>query len=455
MDYMKLSKVALLLVMTLALLPSSLFANITHAPSNFSSSEGFAVFTDFQEATYNITYDSASKSVKAISKITFTTTEIGMPIFDLLENPTLIILDGEKVQNKMIQSPDGDTKFRLILKSLKPGLHSVEISSPITAGIKFLEDGVSSAFWFSDLDDRSYLETYLPANYEYDQYKIIFNLDFKNSIKQRIYSNGKVSKLSDSQFSIEFPNTYTSSSVYFHTSPVGRFSELTFNFHSIDGRDIPAVVYSLKKSGLEDFKKQTLLTLKTLESQYGAFLHQSVTIFDPGTVGGGGMEYCGATATSLWALNHELTHSYFARGGFMPANGNSGWIDEAITTWSDEGSKSKSELGSMTSNMAGHSEWRRFTDDNAYTKGRDLMANLHYKFQANGGLKSFLNQLIQNNSFKPMTTEEFILQISNFYSEDLTPLFKKHVYSTKRNKTAKNTNQYHMKLSVKEMESFL
>jgi hypothetical protein len=48
------------------------------------------------------------------------------------------------------------------------------------------------------------------------------------------------------------------------------------------------------------------------------------------------MEYCGATMTDPGALGHELTHSWFARG-VMPANGNTGWIDEAVASWRDDG----------------------------------------------------------------------------------------------------------------------
>ena len=451
MENMRFHNILFTLVFLGTFISQDLYASIFHAPANFSTSYGNVVFADFQEATYNITYDSNKKLVSAVSTISFLTSEEGMPLFDLLDNPTQIILDNEVVQNKIIQSPDKDTQFRIMLKNLKPGLHSVIISSPMTSGISFLADGVSSAFWFSDLDDRSYLENYLPANYEFDQYKMTFNFEFIGAKKQKIYSNGKVTKLSDTNFSVQFPSTYTSSSLYLHTAPEGRFKEIAFNYHSIDGRDIPGIAYGSNPEGM---KKQTLISLAKLESEFGPFLHQSVTIFNPGG-NGGGMEYCGATVTSLWALNHELTHSYFARGGFMPANGNSGWIDEAITTWSDEGSKSNSDLGSMRSNMAGHSQYRRLTDDDAYTKGRDLMANLHYKFQANGGLKSFLNQLIQTDSFHPMTTEEFVFKISNYYSEDLTSYFKKYVYSSKKINSFHESNPMHLKMSILQMRKFL
>lgn len=446
----------LVLLALLALFPLSLLADLLHAPKNFKTTEGLAVFVDFKSAVYNLTYDSASKTTKAVSTITFINAQEGLPLFDLVANPSQILLDGEKVQNRIVSLPDNEGNIRLIQKSVSPGTHTLEITSPITNGINFMNGGVSSAFWFSDLDDRSYLEAYLPANYEFDQYKIIFNVDFLGMSKQKIYTNGAITRHNDSQFTIDFPETYTSSSLYFHTAPIGRYFEKNFTYRSIDNRDLPVVAYTLDKStNLETVKNKIVTSLNKLESQYGPFLHSSLTVFNAGS---GGMEYCGATMSDLWALNHELTHSYFARGGFMPANGNSGWIDEAITSWSDDGSPIKADLGTMKSNMAGHSQYRRYTDMDAYSKGKTFVSHLHYKLQSNGGLTAFLNQLIQTDSFKPMTTEEFIKKISEYYSEDLTPLFKKHTY----NKPLKGeilkpgrAREVHMKMSISEMAQFL
>lgn len=445
-------------VLTIALaMPLNLLATIKHAPPNFNTAQGNAIFIDFQEASYNLSYNPSSKSVSAVSKISFESSEEGLPLFDLVETPSQILLDGQVVSHQLINSPapDNETKFRMVLKNIKPGLHTLEISSPISKGINFVAGGVSSAFWYSDLDDRSYLEAYLPANYEYDQYKMTFNIDFNGLTKQKIYANGIVSKIDDSKFSVEYPSSYTSSSGYFHTAPIGRYAEKNFSFRSIDGRDIPVTAYAADKNAkLENLKNKIVQSLTGLESQYGPFLHPTLTVFNAGS---GGMEYCGATMSEIWALNHELTHSYFARGGLMPANGNAGWLDEAITTWSDEGSPSKSDLGSMRSNMAGHSQYRRYTDREAYTKGKNFFSHLHYKFQANGGLNTFLNQLIETDSFRPMTTEEFIKKISVYYSEDLTPIFKKYVYAQKKKIHSGQAAKapVHMKMTIDQMAKYL
>ena len=446
-------KIQIMAILTF-ILPFTLFANIKHAPESFKNIDGTVIFVDFKNAHYNLTYDPTKKTLMAQSLIVFESFEEGMPVFDMVENPASFILDGEEVSTKIINSKDRETWFRIALKSIKPGLHTFVITSPVNQGVIFSNAGVSSAFWFTDLGDRGFLEAYLPANFEYDQYKIVMNIDFKTLKNQKIYSNGTVTAMDNNKFKIEFPETYTSSSLYYHTTYEGRYPELRFNFNSIDGRNIPAVTYaSGRQTNLEEIKSKIITSLEKLESQYGPFLHNTITVF---IAGNGGMEYSGATMTDIWALNHELTHSYFARGGFMPANGNAGWIDEAITTWSDNGNTTRPDLKGVVSNMAGNSQYRRYTHKDAYSVGKDFMAYLHYKYQASGGLNSFLAQLVQTESFRPMTSEEFIKKMSDYYSEDLNPIFKNHVYKGKiKTRNNQNKKAAHMKMSIPEMQQFL
>ncbi len=435
------------------LFPLSAMSAIPHAPLNFKNSDGNVVFVDFKTADYNISYDSKTKSAVSVAKIVFESDDTGMPAFDLKENPTQVLLDGESIQSKVISSPDQDTWFRVALKNISPGTHTMTITAPLREGVQFVADGVSSAFWFTDLGDRGFLESYLPANFEYDQVKMTLNLDFKNLSKQKIYTNGVITKFDDNKFKVEFPENYTSSSLYFHTAPVKRYPEENFVFRSIDGRDIPATVYAAAaNSNLKSAKEKVIASLEGLESKYGPYLHHNITVF---IAGNGGMEYCGATMTDSWVINHELTHSYFARGGFMPANGNAGWIDEAITSWSDEGGGSRTDI-TTASNMAGNSLYRRYTHSDAYSIGKTFMYYLNYKFQSQGGLNSFLNSLIKTDAFKPMTTEEFVSKMSGYYSEDVTALFKKHVYSNRvPGNSPDDKRPVHMKMTIKEMHQFL
>lgn len=408
----------------------NLKAQVSHAPPSFNLNGKRAVFVDFKDAVYNLVYDSIEKSAKSTAVIHFDSVEEGMPVFDLVENPSAVLLDGKQVSEKLISSPDGETKFRIAEATIQPGKHTLIIKSNINREIDFSADSVASAFWYSDFQERSFLEAYLPSNLEYDQYKMTFNIDFKTFKNQKIYSNGRINKINESKFTIEFPATYTSSSVYFHTDKSGKNIELPFEFHSINNRVIPVMLYSLNpNSDLKATKEKITEILTGLEKKFGPFVHPTLTILDSGKREMG-MEYCGALTFDPWTLQHELTHSYFARGGLMPADGNAGWIDEAITYWNDKDSPAIKDIGDMKTNLAGHSDYRRFTDHKSPSEGARFMSYLHYKFQNKGGLVPFLNHLVKTESWKPMTTIEFKDKISKFYSEDLTELFSKHLYST-------------------------
>lgn len=444
----------ILISLLLVLAPTLVLAKIYHAPNNFQTSDGLVVFADFKTAEYNLTYNPDNKTLTAKSIIIFETDTEGLLAFDLVENPTSMTLDGESTTSKVINTNDGETWFRIALKKIKPGTHTLVINSPINQGVNFASTGVTSSFWMTDLGDRGFLEAYLPANFEYDQYKMTMNIDFKTLSKQKIYTNGKLTSLGNNKFTIDYPETYTSSSPYYHTAFEGRYPELRFNFRSVDERDIPVILYASEKNAdMPAIKSQLLFTLEGLEETYGRFLHDRVIVFLAD--GGGGMEYCGATMTDIWTLSHELTHSYFARGTLMPANGNAGWIDEAVTTWSDYGKPILKNIDGMSSNMAGNSQYRRWTHSAAYSTGKNFMSYLNYKFEDQGGLVPFLRHMIATDTFKPMTTEEFILKISDFYSDDLSALFEMHVYRKGKQDDSQETQHSHMKLTIPEMKKFL
>lgn len=428
-------------------------AQMQHAPKSFQASQGKAVFIDIETAHYHLTYDLAAQTANAHSTLVFDTTEEGMPIFDVVNEPTKIILDGHEVSQALIKTPNSESSVRLVLESIKPGRHTLEVFSPFTDSLRFVPNsGVNSAFWFSDLDDRSYLENYVAANYEYDQMKISMHVKIEGNSKQKIFTNGKVTNLAENEFQVEFPEYFTASSLYYHLVPVGRYFETNFTFKSVDGRDIPVSIYTGSyESSLSQFKTKAVETLNELERDYGAFPHQSVTIFNAGS---GGMEYCGATMTELRALGHELTHSYFARG-IMPSNGNAGWIDEALASWRDKGYQSISSM-SGSSAMAGHEMYTRKTDMDAYTFGASFMGHLNYKLSSKGGLKTYLAHMVQHKVFDPYTTEEFSKLMSEFYGLDMNAEFSRYVYrDNKGQKAAAHNSEFHGKMHIKDFKKLL
>lgn len=431
------------------------FTDISKAPPSFKTSTGAkAVFIDVENATYDINYDLIAKTAFVQTTFHFTTTEKGFPIFDSVAVPTKINLDdcGCATQTVMISSPDSTTSYRMIDAEVEAGKHTIQMVSPILTGVKFDTTGVRSGFFTSDLDDREFLEAYMPSNLEFDQYQMTYRVTF-NGLKtdQDFFTNGVVTKNSDSMWTVTYPNYFNTSSAYFHTAPKGFFKTLSKNFKSIDGREIPVVVYGTG-SGLEGYMRKAQDVFNELEGTYGPWLHPSLIIYGAGS---GGMEYCGATITELWALGHEMTHSYFARG-FMPANGDSGWMDEAIASWRDDGYPRHSQLTTQ-SDMGNQSAYLRITDMRAYTEGADFIGHLDFLSANNGGLKKFLAGLVQNHSFNPTFTQDFQSLLESFNGKSLENVFNTAIYGKKGKGSSKQNivNPYHPKLTREQLDSLL
>lgn len=435
--------------------------DVTHRPASFAYQSAKAVFVDFDEAVYDITYDIAAKNAVVVAKIKFNVVEAGYPIFDLVVDPTSVKIDGGSTAVSLVSTPSNETKVRVINRALQKGSYDLEIKVPLTNLVEYTTTGVKSAFWVTDLEDRFYLERYIPVNLEYDRVKMTFNLHFKGlKNKQHVFSNGELKWLSETDAQIEYPEYFTVNSLYFHTTPVGTVDLLETSFKSVNGKDIPTVFYTATASNsatiLNDLKNVGLRTFNELERDYGAFHHPSITVYNANlsSMGLGGMEYAGATVTNKSSLAHELFHSYFARG-VTPANGNAGWIDESLASWRDNGYNRLTNLFG-TSQMGSRETYTRKTDTAAYGFGARFMAFLDNKFAAKGGLKPFMNKLLEKKLFTPIFSDDFIKEMELFYGEDLKAIFNQYVFNKAVSKDSlPEINPPHRKMSQAELQSIL
>lgn len=388
-----------------------------------------AVFADFQRATYDITYDATTKVAFATATIDLITLERGNPIFDVQIEPTSVELDGISTSAPLVNTPSNETLVRVIQLEVAPGPHTLKVTLPLKNMLSFVDQGVHHGMWFGDLEDRSYLERFLPSNFIFDRLPVVYNITFIGAPEQTIYANGKVEQLDQTHFRVSFPAHYNLTCQFFHTMPKSAVVETRFGFRSLDGQNIPAVVYRMadgsdQSAKLEELKAKTLAIVDELQRDYGPFPHPSLTVYVTASPSGG-MEFSGATITSEGALGHELFHSYFARG-VMPSDGNAGWIDEALARWRDNGYQRIDTLVG-TSNMANHGTYNRVTDRLAYTFGERFMALLDGKFAEKGGLKAYLRQLVATKLFDPLNTQDFMTLMNDFYGDRTDPLFGQFV----------------------------
>ena len=139
----------------------------------------------------------------------------------------------------------------------------------------------------------------------------------------------------------------------------------------------------------------------------------------------------------------------------MPANGNAGWLDEALASWRDAGYQSSSAL-SGSSNMSAHPYYTRITDRNAYTFGEQFMRLLDGKLKAKGGLKPFMRYMVERKVFSPLFVEEFIAEMNRFYGVSLDADFRQYTYGRNTfTPVQKSKSSIHRKMTIKELQNYL
>lgn len=141
------------------------------------------------------------------------------------------------------------------------------------------------------------------------------------------------------------------------------------------------------------------------------------------------MEYAGAALTDLDSLPHELAHNWFGRS-VMAANGNAGWIDEAMATFIGGPSfPNPNDLKAL--NMSGHSQYFRANDGFGYYYGTNFLGYLGQQFNLNNAAQSmndFLREWVKLHGREVITASIFESALEQCSGMDLKNLFKKYVY---------------------------
>lgn len=418
-----------LILLSLIFSIKSFSQDLYKAPPSFYYKWQRLVWIDIEKATYEITFNHLEKKNNVKTTFYFKTSERGYPIFDLVNKPLGVYINGKAIANEETDTPDFASKVRYAKELLDPGTHKMEIYSEITEGVKYQKKkGVSAGFFILDLTDRKFLEQYLPTNYEYDQYKMDFHVRILNTDRyHNVFANGDVKTISPFEFKISYPEYYNASSVYFHLVPLTKFKRLYFNYSSIDGREIPVTIYSTLWSTNSIMKKKVIKEIAELENDYGPWPHPRVLVYAHDI--SGGMEYPGATMSSLISIGHELQHSYFAKG-ILPKNGNSGWMDEAIASWKDKGYKTIKKPFYVTFNLGNHSVYTRKTDSHSYKYGRDFIGYLDYILKSNSfsGMKEFLKFYFEKRKYTTVSTQDFIDDLESYSGLPLKDYFDQYIF---------------------------
>ena len=419
----------------LPLMTTPIFAgDLEHAPPAFSFRESNAVPVDFQKVDL---YWNFSEDAGAVAKavVEFDMESDGYPMWDMVPQPLSVRVNGQELsqsQYSRISDPHSVTKIRVLGVELSAGQrHTMEVSYKVP-GVSISRDDVRAGFWMSDLavGGGEFWEQFGPANYEHDQFKQTLHLSLDGiGAEHEVFTNGKVQTDGSNAWYIDFPDYFTSSSFYLHIAKKGRFTKHQAVYNGLV-RDIPVLTYASSDYAASTALNKSLKYLAELEQTYGPYAHESLVAY---IAGSGGMEYCGATMTSLTALGHEITHSWFARG-VMPSSGNSGWIDEAVASWRDNGYPTAGGNPSGSSiNLGGFSPYRRHTTRAAYTSGARLLSGFDrmfrtFSYEGIDGMRGVLRAVFQRYQKQTITVPKFKKELESLTGKNLQRVFDRYVY---------------------------
>ena len=211
----------------------------------------------------------------------------------------------------------------------------------------------------------------------------------------------------------------------------------------INGVEIRLLTYNVYEDQALEALSSIESILPEFENHLGAFpMPRGISIFLTGRAGGG-MEYYGATITSLRALEHEIFHMYFGCSTITRTYRDS-WMDEAITMWylaanlnglSPISDSYKSGFVGMRSPI------QVGFDTRAYDEGARIMEAIAVALGGKDKMIQFLKYLHQNYRFAPFTTFQFLDYLQNYAGLDMKAKFINWLYYTGQSGSASQSKK--------------
>lgn len=209
-------------------------------------------------------------------------------------------------------------------------------------------------------------------------------------------------------------------------------ADTNYDETTIDGVEVRVMSYR-NGAPINQAFHQLRWWIPELVKNLGPFpMPRGISIFLTGS--GGGMEYYGGTISTLWALNHEVFHMYFACSAVMKTYRDT-WIDEALCKWFELNYYTPYDPiydGYYSNMVSGRSIISVGFDTRAYTEGARIMAAVAQRLGGRARMVAFLKYVHDNYMFSPFTTRDFIKFINDFSGVDMTADFDTWVFADER-----------------------
>jgi aminopeptidase N len=396
----------------------------------FTNAGARHALADLSHVALRLTFDLAAQQYRGHAELQFRPVDTGVPFFLMKPTATAATLDGQPIQLRTTRDPGNLVPLTSIGVELAANSdHTLAVDFPILSpgltgtGIEFITSMYDGPETFGTASSARYFDRYGPSSIEADQFQMSVDIELVGaSMPHQLFSNGSQQATAPGQWSIEFPDSFSTSSFFIQLTGAP-YTVRELLYHGLE-RDIPVIVYALTAEDADTAIANLPALFSDLESTYGPYLHAS---FTAKIESGGGMEYAGATVTSLKALSHELCHSWFGRG-VLPADGRSGWIDEAICTWRDRGYPPALPTPRGPTNLASYSIWYQEAPGVFHLDGSVLLSDIESLLADRGGLRPVLRAFYADWRGKPITTEQFLTYLTTKTGLALDTIFDQYVY---------------------------
>jgi hypothetical protein len=366
-----------------------------HAPAPLIIDGLDAVPIDILDLDASIEFDVASASAQAEVTLTFQLGPVsGRPILDLRQSHDSLLLDGQPIENALLARHDfgkgWDAGFAILAVALEPcTIHELELGyaialpqAPNAGGLAYGQ--APARLWFdlysSDLNPGRYLESWLPANMPWDRHAVHLSLSLVGAqVEHTLLSNAEVEPLDVNAWQLEFPDTTTAMAPMIVIKPSEELNLASGVHAAANGQDIAYEVWTDASLATPpaSYAGSLVAWLDEIVLSTGDYPHPRVTAYLYQT--NRSMEYAGGTTSSPIEFEHELFHSWWARG-LEPATYADGWIDEAWDTFNTapniEFVPVALDWSAAPVQLYDPHPFARDTPDASYTNGRLLFAGL-------------------------------------------------------------------------------
>lgn len=339
---------------------------------------GLIAPVDIDRVEVDVEVDVEAEELRFVATVTFAVGEAdALPVLQLMPLLESLSLDGAALDPTALslrEITDPPRTVALLPEALPPcSEHTMELSYTIVranvepATLPRLRFDAGEVWWSSAQEDGgpdSMLEVWLPGNLLFDRFDLELGVELLGTDQPHdLPANGAVEQVGDHSWQASFVGKQPHGP-FWVLHPAAGVEQLLHDVSLPGGR---TVTVDLRRFAHDDgvdlaaSAEVAEFSLLEYDEHLGPYVHGDSYLAWLRTDGMDvSMEYDGATLSVPDALQHEMAHSWWARG-IAPVSDHHGWMDEAVATWGTGGNPwvpSQVEVGEAGGRLlVGDDDW--------------------------------------------------------------------------------------------------